>query len=233
LSPVEINVTIGVSELSQRLTKLQEYVGRTAAVTTKERLQYLAEFVPEVENLPPTEFFREYLRRLQRRFEGSRFANDALTPPPHDQRTPPRLPVNVRLNGELSQLEPSGLADRLLTANRIFVEGAPGSGKSTLCARLAVELARRALDKTSCALPIFVSLNRGVPATVLEALGTACRELGKRSSAYQSKFPGEPHPGSQRTIPNARRKSGLKITRSSFNSEPVREASCCATQIRR
>ena len=47
---------------------LEGLLSRSAVVLEKERLVYKAFYLPGVETLPASDFFREYLERLQSRF---------------------------------------------------------------------------------------------------------------------------------------------------------------------
>jgi|SRR5438477_2938132 len=71
-----------------------------------------------------------YLRRLT-----------ALTAPRSGEGALPLIPVNVRLPGVDEDVNSEDLAAILIKrTSRIFVEGAPGSGKTTLTRRVTLNL---------------------------------------------------------------------------------------------
>lgn len=172
-----------VRAILRHWAELEQLLTRREVVVAKERLGYLACYLPEIENLPPSEFFREYLTQLQRRFSGMRLTDEALTPPSPDEMVLPKIPVTARIIDSDEHTEVRDRDISFLLANpgtRLFIEGPPGSGKSTLCRRVTAELADQAVEPNAHLLPILVSLSRGIPDSLCDALQEACREMGVR-----------------------------------------------------
>ena len=102
----------------------------------KERLDYLANYLPHVEELPVSEFFKEYLIQLTGRFVKLRDTKEALTPPNPGDLILPRIPVTVEFidKSETKELREKEVVE-ILTQNmaRVYIEGLPGcSGSLTL-----------------------------------------------------------------------------------------------------
>jgi hypothetical protein len=174
------HITIPLAKLPSSLEDLRGFVGRAEAIIVKERLGYLAEYVPNVEDMPKSQFFKEYLERLGARFFSFRYTSDALKAP-SSEPVQPKLPVRVQIEGADGIADHIGLAELLANRARAFVEGAPGSGKSTLSRRVAGVLANRSLQDGTGLIPVFISLGRGVPPSILAAFERACNDLGVKT----------------------------------------------------
>ncbi len=121
--------------------------------------------------------------RLSVRFSLLAETRKALIPPARDQQIIPKIPVNTRLNEGAIQidLDEKGIAAYLLNDQRqLFIEGAPGSGKSTLCKRVVNHLAVASLEPGARIIPIYIPLARYVPDKASDALAYACTEMGVR-----------------------------------------------------
>jgi hypothetical protein len=176
-------LTISIKEISDHWQALYKFLSRAEVILAKERLAYLSYYLPNVETLPPSEFFKEYLNRLSTRFTLLAETREALIPPVHDQQIIPKIPVNTRLNEGTIQvnLDEKDIAAYLLNdKRRLFIEGAPGSGKSTLCKRVVNHLAKAGLEPGARIIPIYIPLLRYVPDNASDALTYACTELGVR-----------------------------------------------------
>src|SRR4029453_8962505 len=100
--------------------------------------------------MPASEFFREYLTRLQARFAGFRQATVPLHPPTSADTGMLNLPVTVRIpSGKAHQSVDVSDAElfRVIREEErlLLLVGPPGSGKSNLCARVMSRLAETAL----------------------------------------------------------------------------------------
>lgn len=177
------STTVRVADLPAEFERIRCMIGRAEAVLAKERISYITTYLPEVENLPAAEFFREYLSRLAQRFSSLRTDVFPLAPPSHRNSQHLQIPVHVQsLRRDSRKYSVSEFTD--LLANRgqyLFVEGPPGSGKSTFCRRVVSELAERCLDATlNIPMPLYLDLSRGIPASILAAFHNACEDLGVR-----------------------------------------------------
>ena len=172
-----------VVELARKWEEIATFLSRSEVILTKERLEYTAEYLPQIELLPPRDFFQEYLSRLQDRFSLlATVPASALEPPAEQETVLPRIPVSVRLSSAESVKASEGdLAAQLIEGGRkLLITGSPGSGKSTMCRRLVSELASREMQAPEDVIPIYVRLALHVPESVLDALGQSCREMGIR-----------------------------------------------------
>jgi len=60
----------------------------------------------------------------------------------------------------------------------VVIEGEPGSGKSTLCNKLAYLLSEKIVSENINTVPIFVSLRTSIPKDIFTAFKYSCDELG-------------------------------------------------------
>ena len=173
---------ISINDLARDWDKLAHYVQRQNAILTKERTGYMACYLPEVEKLPAGEFFKDYLARLREQFQNLKIVNTAFDPPSPNELQMPQIPVTVQVyNPEYVTLSNTDVASDLLkVGTRLWVEGDPGSGKTTLARRVVAELADVALSPKSNLIPTLVNLREGMPKDILTALEKACRRLGVR-----------------------------------------------------
>lgn len=172
-----------IKNICKRWEEVYEFASRASIVLAKERIEYLACYLPQIENLPPNEFFREYLTRLHNRFEALKETSEALVPPQSGDMFLPKIPVTVVLSqlSHESEMNEKAVASFLKTQSRdLFIQGDPGSGKTTLCKRVVSHLAKWALDCDSNILPIYISLSKGIPENVQHAIVTACSDMGVR-----------------------------------------------------
>jgi hypothetical protein len=174
---------VRVADLPTQFDLIRRMVGRAEAVLAKERISYITTYLPEVENLPAAEFFREYLSRLSQRFSSLRTNVIPLAPPSHRDSQHLQIPVHVqKLKGNSIGYSVSEFADLLATRDQyLFVEGPPGSGKSTFSRRVVSDLAQRSLDASlNIPVPIYLDLARGIPTSISAAFHLACEDLGVR-----------------------------------------------------
>ena len=177
------SITVPIPNLTAHWAEVAGFLDRSEAILSKERLSYLSTYLPEVERLPPREFFGQYLSRLSVRFRVSSTSPIlALQPPSVAGDTLPPIPVSVK-EDLASGGEVLGVQDMagLLSAMplRVLVVGDAGSGKSTFCGRIATALASQ--DEGSPAvIPVYVPLRRLVPSSVWEAFKSASEDMGVR-----------------------------------------------------
>lgn len=176
------SVEFAISDIHDRWQELVDFLGRGAAILTKERLSYTSLYLPEVEQLPPHEFFREYLLRVESRFRvAPASVVPALSVPDSGISRVPHIPVSVRLDQfSRTDMAPEQLAaDLLARPVHLIVSGVAGSGKSTLCRRVAGQLAASGLAGAAV-LPVYILLSRAVPNDPVSAFRMACEEMGIR-----------------------------------------------------
>lgn len=172
---------VQVSDLTSRWNELVMFLSRVNAILAKERLAYTALYLPKIEQLPPRQFFREYLKRIAQRFSN----DDAVAPIALDaarQRLHfPRIEVHVRFEGPPTiELDDSGMFEFGLSEGaRVVISGAAGSGKSTLLGRIAHRAAQMESSENP-ALPVFLRLSGGIPESVESAFAIACDDIGIR-----------------------------------------------------
>lgn len=172
------SVNLKVCELESNWEKLDNFLSRNETILEKERLTYISLYLPHVENLPPQEFFEEYISRLQVRFSTAASIVPPLALSP-GHLVEPNIPVSVRLRRSETIWTEADLT-RLLSSDgaRLFVEGAAGSGKSTLCKRV-ISFATHDFKNLKI-LPIYVSLGILTPDSIETAFSSACHDLGMR-----------------------------------------------------
>jgi hypothetical protein len=168
-----------VSDLRAQWSALSAMLQRSEVIRAKERLHYLARYLPRIEELPASEFFQEYLTRLQTRFSAFRTATVPFQPPVCADTRILHLPVTLRLTGD----DDRDIPDRDLPAllrqeRRLLVFGEPGSGKSNLCARVTSVVTETALVPGARIVPIHVRIAEGMPGSIGQALEMACNQLG-------------------------------------------------------
>jgi len=197
-------MTFPVATLRQSWGELYQRLSRAEVVLVKERLDYASTYLPEIERLPPAEFFQEYLSRLEDRFQGD-LPSGILEPADGQQSGSPLISISVEMRVSLPEGDlpmqwknwrrwlrrapvPStrvGCAEIaqsiVSSSSRVYVVGSPGCGKSTFSRRVVVELVKQARLTHRDTVPIFVNLALGVPRSVEEALERACTEMGIRS----------------------------------------------------
>lgn len=172
---------VDVSQLSNHWLELESFLSRASAILAKERLAYTALYLPEIEKLPPREFFQEYLTRLSQRYSADAPKQSLLLDFSDAHRHVPRIPVTVRLVTEgtdtLDDVGLTAIARRDRT--RILVVGSAGSGKSTLVGRIATAAAIAGAHAPAL-LPIVVRLSNAIPASIADAFAVTCRDIGIR-----------------------------------------------------
>jgi hypothetical protein len=175
---------VDIATIATSWTALYTFLSRSEVMLGKERLSYMAYYLPEVERLPPREFFREYLARIANRFvERSDVSHPALYVPGKDEPYLPPIPVVVTINDSALQasLDEAGLARHVAQGlTRVLITGEAGSGKSTICKRLAHVLASTTWERNSNIIPIYIALRDGVPNDTTDAFARACRDMGMR-----------------------------------------------------
>jgi len=177
------STTVRVADLPTEFERIRRMIGRAEAVLAKERISYITTYLPEVENLPAAEFFREYLSRLSQRFSSLRTDVFPLAPPSLRNSQHLQIPVHVQsLKRDPRKYTVSEFTDLLADRGQyLFVEGPPGSGKSTFCRRVVSELAERCLNASlNIPVPLYLDLSRGIPASISAAFHFACEDLGVR-----------------------------------------------------
>jgi hypothetical protein len=175
--------TFALKTLEESLEKIRGLVGRSAALLFKERISFFLEYLPKIGDLHPREFLREYLERLRARFQLYAMLSP-LEPPRAGQDVVPDIPIHVRWERKELSIVDSGIQELsdIVTKRpiRLAIQGAPGSGKSTLCRRLAHVIADTMLRTDTGIIPIFVDLSRGFPGSRKEAFAVACKDIGVR-----------------------------------------------------
>lgn len=177
------SLTIRVAEIASKFGVLRDLIGRTETVLAKERISYISVYLPEIEKLPSADFFREYLIRVCERFQKVRLDVAPLLAPESPEVGLLQVPVTaVRLSGSDDDVGVADFAANLWTGSSYrYVEGSPGSGKSTLCKRVTSALAERSIhERDGAIVPIYIDLAKGIPRTVFAAFCQACTELGVR-----------------------------------------------------
>jgi len=168
-----------ISEIQTYWDELESRLQRKETILAKERLEYIAHYLPDIELLPASEFFKEYLSQLITRFSKLKATNVALYPPSPGETVLPMIPVTVIVDDH--SLGENDIVSKLLSpAVGLYVEGMPGSGKSTLCRRVISRLAEIAITPGETLIPIYLNLSRGAPGTPVEALEFACVDMGIR-----------------------------------------------------
>lgn len=172
-------VEFKIKDIVDEFKALEALLQKNEVILIKERLSYITCYLPNIENLPPNEFFYEYLSRLQTRFSNSMESINALTPPNPNELILPRIPVTTKIY-TMSYTEIT-IAEILQYRNElIYVQGEPGSGKSTLCKRITDHITKYALNPGNNILPIYTKLTSGIPASILDVFKCSCDELGVR-----------------------------------------------------
>lgn len=168
-----------IKDIVNKFEALETLLHKNEVILIKERLSYITCYLPNIENLPPNEFFCEYLSRLQTRFNNAMESVNALTPPKSNELILPQIPVTTKINN-MSYNEIT-ISRILQNSNElIYVQGEPGSGKSTLCKRITDYITMYALNPGTNILPIYTKLAFGIPDSILEVFKYACDELGVR-----------------------------------------------------
>ncbi|WP_437968087.1 NACHT domain-containing protein [Sorangium sp. So ce260] len=174
-------IKISVRRIGERLEDLRAMLGRDQAVLAKERLEYLSVYAPPVENLPPGVFLEDYLSRLYGRFKNFVPVREPLEHTAADTYALPQIPVTVRLSSHGNapdEMDAAALAERLAARrSRFLIFGDPGSGKTTLCQRVAHHLAKASLQPGAKLVPIYVDLRFDIPRTIAEAFFGACKSM--------------------------------------------------------
>ena len=184
---------LAVIDIAKRWQDIHALIGKHSAIIAKERLEYLSVYLPKIEALPAAEFFHEYLSRLRARYLPFQFESKQIQPLAYESGPIPKIPVTVQLHSAADSLE---CTDKELALSlqecgtRICVTGVPGCGKSTLCRRIVLRITDAALANTIDAIPIYVRLREGIPATARAAFQQACNDLGVRvfPNLFDSRF---------------------------------------------
>lgn len=171
-----LRLSFPIKDIDLHLEEFRNFVGKTEAILQKERLGYLADVLPKIENMNPNAFFAFYLERLSSRYRNMDVIIDPLSPSPNPAAIP-RIPVSVVMDGShsLNTQEMAALLSQ--KGQHVMISGYAGSGKSTLCHRITQEITETALRSKSDCLPVLVSLAARVPENISEALEWACRDL--------------------------------------------------------
>lgn len=173
---------IPLSDLSRRWNDLVMFLSRASAILAKERLAYTALYLPEIEKLPPREFFGEYLRRVAGRFSSEETVQPTALDASRSQLHIPNIEVYVHFDGSITgELDETRILQFSLSESaRILVSGPPGSGKSTLLGRIAYQATQVESINNAGPLPVFVRLSAGIPESVESAFASACLDIGIR-----------------------------------------------------
>lgn len=168
-----------VKDIVTEFKALEAMLQRSEVILVKERLAYITCYLPEIEKLPPNEFFNEYLSRLLTRFNNLVEPIEALRPPNPNEMVLPKIPVTTEIMKVC--FSDTEIAQKLLEEHKaLYIQGEPGSGKSTLCKRITNYITKLALNPGSNLLPIYINLSYGMPDSLDDALKFACDELGVR-----------------------------------------------------
>lgn len=177
----ERTLDLAVCDLVVQWPRIRSFLSRATVILMKERLSYAALYLPEIERLPPREFFQEYLQRVRQRF------SVAGSGPPEalvasDDLKLPHIPVRVTIESRNArECDEQSLVNLASVPNtRLLIGGSAGSGKSTLLRRIAANAAHVVLDGRGNVLPVFVRLAGGIPNSIDGAFATACQDMGVR-----------------------------------------------------
>lgn len=179
-------VRIEINDICEEFDAVYSFANKTEIILNKERIDFINTYFPEIENLHPVDFFKEYLNRFRNRFSYHKKILSPLTPDSGDFI---ELPVNVIVNDNEYDIEQ--LANSIIHNNlSLLIEGEPGSGKTTLCSRLALFIVEQILANSMNTIPILISLREKVPSSSFSAFKHSCDQLGVRvfENIYKKKI---------------------------------------------
>lgn len=171
-------ILVKIEDIKEEFQRLYDFSNKALLILNNERLSYIATYFPDIEKLPPAEFFQEYLKKFSDRFS---FYKQEETSIPLQSKDEKIIDLPVHIDYEKIRYDEDGLLEWTFEEGAsILITGEAGSGKTTFFRRIGTKVNAYIRDKSDF-IPIFITVHNEIPSDVYGAFKIATKQLGVRT----------------------------------------------------